>query len=67
MAGRRPRPRVSSNPVRRRRLTESGTAEAAFKAIDAEIRGLVAAAAQFAQDGPEPDPAELWTDVLAEA
>jgi pyruvate dehydrogenase E1 component alpha subunit len=51
----------------RRRLIENGTTEAAIKAIDGEIRGLVAAAAQFAQDNPEPDPAELWTDVLAEA
>jgi pyruvate dehydrogenase E1 component alpha subunit len=51
----------------RRLLVEGGTAEAALRAIDAEIRGVVAAAAQFAQDSPEPDPSELWTDVLAEA
>ena len=29
--------------------------------------GKSAAAAEFAQDSPEPDPAELWTDVYAEA
>jgi pyruvate dehydrogenase E1 component alpha subunit len=51
----------------RRRLIESGATDAAIKVIDAEVRGLVAAAAQFAQDSPEPDPAELWTDVMAEA
>jgi len=28
---------------------------------------IVAEAAQFAQECPEPDPGELWTDVLAEA
>jgi len=27
----------------------------------------VSEAAQFAQDCPEPDPAELWTDVWVEA
>ena len=32
-----------------------------------EVRDIVAEAAQFAQDSPEPDPTELWTDVLAEA
>ncbi|MGH7065707.1 MAG: thiamine pyrophosphate-dependent enzyme, partial [Stellaceae bacterium] len=51
----------------RRRLVEGGTAEATLKTIDGEIRALVAEAAQFAQDSPEPDPAELWTDVLVEA
>jgi pyruvate dehydrogenase E1 component alpha subunit len=51
----------------RHRLLEGGTAEAALKEIDSEVRKRVAAAAQFAQDCPEPDPAELWTDVLADA
>jgi pyruvate dehydrogenase E1 component alpha subunit len=51
----------------RHRLAEGGTTETVLKAIDAEIRELVAAAAQFAQDSPEPDPVELWTDVLADA
>lgn len=35
------------------------------KAIDKEIRTIVSAAAEFAQNSPEPDPAELYTDVLA--
>jgi pyruvate dehydrogenase E1 component alpha subunit len=63
------RMRAEHDPIdqARHRLADGGAAEAALKAIDAEIRGLVAAAAQFAQDTPEPDPAELWTDVLAEA
>src|ERR1700737_4837372 len=51
----------------RQRLLDGGTTEAALKEIDGVVRGLVAEAAQFAQDCPEPDPAELWTDVLAEA
>ncbi|MBS0523161.1 MAG: pyruvate dehydrogenase (acetyl-transferring) E1 component subunit alpha [Proteobacteria bacterium] len=41
--------------------------EAQLKAIDAEIRKTVNDAAEFAQHSPEPDPSELWTDVLAEA
>ena len=36
----------------------------AFKAIDKEIKDVVIAAADFAQKSPEPDPAELWTDIL---
>jgi pyruvate dehydrogenase E1 component alpha subunit len=41
--------------------------EAALKAIEREIRERVAEAAEFAQAHPEPEPAELYTDVLAEA
>jgi pyruvate dehydrogenase E1 component alpha subunit len=41
--------------------------EAQLKEIDQEIRGIVVAAADFAQQSPEPDPKELWTDVLVEA
>jgi pyruvate dehydrogenase E1 component alpha subunit len=37
--------------------------EEALKEIDREIRGIVAEAAQFAQDSPEPDPSELMTDI----
>ena len=51
----------------RRRLLEGGTSEAVLKQIDGEVRDRVAAAAQFAQESPEPELAELWTDVLAEA
>jgi pyruvate dehydrogenase E1 component alpha subunit len=38
-----------------------------FKRIDKEIRDVVNEAARFAQDSPEPDPSELWTDILVEA
>src|SRR5207249_8744675 len=50
----------------RQRLLDGGTTEAVLKEIGGAVRGLVAEAAQFAQDCPEPDPAELWTDVWAE-
>jgi pyruvate dehydrogenase E1 component alpha subunit len=63
------RMRSEHDPIEqlRHRMLEGGTAEAALKEIDNEVRKRVAAAAQFAQDCPEPDPAELWTDVLVDA
>ncbi len=51
----------------RRRLLEAGTvSEDEFKAMDARVREQVNASAEFAQNDPEPDPSELWTDVLIE-
>ncbi len=40
--------------------------EGQLKEIDREIKAIVAEAADFAQQSPEPDPAELYTDVLVE-
>ena len=49
-------------------LRDGGHAdEAALKAIDREIKDIVSEATEFAQSSPEPDPAELYTDVLIEA
>ena len=49
-------------------LREGGHAdEAALKTIDREIKDIVSEATEFAQSSPEPDPAELYTDVLIEA
>ena len=39
----------------------------AMKAVDQEIRKLVAEAADFAESSPEPDAKELYTDVLVES
>jgi pyruvate dehydrogenase E1 component alpha subunit len=51
-----------------RRLQEKGWAsEEALKDIDKEIRRIVNEAAEFAQQDPEPDPSELWTDIYAKA
>jgi pyruvate dehydrogenase E1 component alpha subunit len=38
-----------------------------LKRIDRDVRAVVAEAAEYAQQSPEPDPAELYTDVLVEA
>jgi pyruvate dehydrogenase E1 component alpha subunit len=35
-----------------------------LKAIDKEVREIVAEAAEFAQSDPEPDASELYTDIL---
>jgi pyruvate dehydrogenase E1 component alpha subunit len=52
----------------RARLEELGYAdEAALKAIDAEVKKIVADAAEFARTAPEPDVSELYTDVYLEA
>jgi pyruvate dehydrogenase E1 component alpha subunit len=40
--------------------------EAAIKAIDAEVKRIVADAAEFARTAPEPEPSELYTDVYLE-
>ena len=50
--------------VRARLLRDHGVTEDDLKAIDGEIRAIVAQAVDFASHDPEPDPAELWTDVL---
>jgi len=41
--------------------------EAGLKDIDKEVKAIVTEAAEFAQNSPEPDPAELYTDALVEA
>jgi pyruvate dehydrogenase E1 component alpha subunit len=49
-------------------LLERGVAdEGALKKIDREVKDIVTEAAEFAQQSPEPDPSELYTDVLVES
>lgn len=38
-----------------------------LKKLDKEVKAIVNASADFAKESPEPDPAELWTDVLVES
>ena len=62
--------RTEHDPIQnlRARLIATGTVdEDALKDIDRDIRTVVADAAEFAQNSPEPDPSELLTDVLIEA
>ncbi|MBN8967117.1 MAG: pyruvate dehydrogenase (acetyl-transferring) E1 component subunit alpha [Rhizobiales bacterium] len=57
--------RLDHDPIEqvRNRLLELKVSEADLKAIDAEVREIVNEAADFAQRDPEPDVAELYTDV----
>src|SRR5260370_1069995 len=55
------------NHLRQRLLDEHQADEDELKQIEKRARDIVVEAAQFAHDCPEPDPSELWTDVLAEA
>lgn len=45
-------------------LLDQGVSEDDLKAIDKDIRTQVSEAADFAESSPEPQPAELYTDVL---
>jgi pyruvate dehydrogenase E1 component alpha subunit len=47
----------------RQRLLAMKMSEDELKKIDAEVRQIVNESADFAQNDPEPDPSELWTDV----
>jgi pyruvate dehydrogenase E1 component alpha subunit len=53
--------------VRRRLLEGKQESEGDLKKIDAEVRSIVNAAADFAQSDLEPDESELYTDVLVSA
>ena len=50
--------------VRARLLGQWKLTEEDLKKVDAEIREVVNEAAEFATHDPEPDPSELWTDIL---
>jgi len=57
--------RHDSDPIEqvRNRLLDAKMSEQDLKAIDAEVRDIVNAAADFAQHDPEPDVSELYTDI----
>jgi pyruvate dehydrogenase E1 component alpha subunit len=50
----------------RLRLGVLGVEEDEIKRIDDDVKAIVQDAADFAQSSPEPDPSELWTDILVE-
>ncbi len=50
--------------VKQRVLDKKWATEDELKAIDKEVRDIVADAADFAQSDPEPDVSELYTDIL---
>nr|BAT27039.1 pyruvate dehydrogenase complex, E1 component subunit alpha [Aurantimonas coralicida] len=61
--------RSESDPieqVKRRLMEEQGMSEDDVKDIDKKVREIVADSADFAQNDPEPDVSELWTDIYAD-
>ncbi|MDK9697465.1 MAG: pyruvate dehydrogenase (acetyl-transferring) E1 component subunit alpha [Siculibacillus sp.] len=50
--------------VRNRLLASGLVDEEELKKIDAEVRSIVQESAEFAQNDPEPDVSELWTDIV---
>jgi pyruvate dehydrogenase E1 component alpha subunit len=51
--------------VRNRILEKRYGTEELLKQIETEVRAIVTEAADFATSDPEPDAAELWTDIYA--
>jgi pyruvate dehydrogenase E1 component alpha subunit len=62
--------RQESDPIdnmRRLLLDQQIADEDTLKDIDKDVKAIIIKAADFAQENPEPDPKELYTDILAEA
>ncbi len=53
--------------VKEKLLATKKFSEEDLKAIDKEVKAIVNEAAEFSKASPEPDPSELYTDVLVEA
>jgi len=53
--------------VRQMLLEKLEATEDELKAIDKDVKAIVSDAAEFAQNSPEPEASELYTDVLIEA
>jgi pyruvate dehydrogenase E1 component alpha subunit len=60
--------REKSDPIEavKRELAAVGVGEDQLKKIDGEIKRIVTESADFAEQSPEPDPSELYTDILVE-
>ena len=52
--------------LRARMLGEFGIKEDELKTIEVQVKQTVQEATDFATQSPEPDPSELWTDILIE-
>ena len=50
--------------VKARLIGKGWASEDDLKAIDKDVRDIVADSADFAQSTPEPDASELYTDIL---
>jgi pyruvate dehydrogenase E1 component alpha subunit len=61
--------REKSDPIEglKKDMAAAGISEDELKEIDKDIRKIVTEAADFSETSPEPDPSELYTDVLVGA
>jgi pyruvate dehydrogenase E1 component alpha subunit len=62
--------RKESDPIDHLRdllIEQKMASEDELKEFDREVKAQITEAAEFAQQNPEPDPSELFTDVLADA
>ncbi len=53
--------------VKKLLLERGGETEDSLKAVEKDVKAVIGEAAEFAQNAPEPDPKELWTEVLVES
>ncbi len=53
--------------VKKLLLDGAHVSEEFFKETERDVKAVVNAAAEFSQTSPEPDPSELWTEVLVES
>jgi len=60
--------REKSDPIEhaKRELEALGVKEDELKKVDSDIKRIVVEAADFAEQSPEPEPSELYTDILVE-
>ncbi len=60
--------RTERDPIEqlKKLLEAEGVTEEMLKPLEKEVKEIVNESAQFAQESPEPDPSELWTDILIE-
>lgn len=58
--------RKNHDPIERLKgeMLASGIEESYFKTTEKEIKEIIQDAVEFAQESPEPDERELWTDIL---
>jgi pyruvate dehydrogenase E1 component alpha subunit len=61
--------REKSDPIEglKKHILAAGLSEDLLKEIDKDIRRIVNESADFAETSPEPDVAELYTDILVES
>jgi pyruvate dehydrogenase E1 component alpha subunit len=55
------------NMLKARLIDDGHAGEDALKEIDREVKAIITDAAEFAQNSPEHDPSELYTDVVVSA